>query len=228
MAKTTYHGEDVFIYLWYVVAVMWKYSNALFLLGILLYWSLAAIPFYLYIKIPYRVDANTFGVNRDVLLNKGVKTANIVLILLLLVIYAEKDRVLPFTHKSSISGADLSLLCLGILSFALIVPIFEELLFRGLLYPVTVRKIKKWKAIFILSLLWGLLHFDHNLFESISTVFLGVFLHYIYERSGTLAVPIVIHIGRYGDINKLNHYDMTQIYLRQDEISNRNDKARKT
>ena len=77
-------------------------------------------------------------------------------------------------------------------SVLMIVPTFEELLFRGLLQStLTAYLVKPWLAIGITSLLFALLHYG--------THFLGIFalsccLGYAYEKSGSLLRPIFIHI----------------------------------
>ena len=80
-----------------------------------------------------------------------------------------------------------------IFSFAvLIVPVFEELLFRGFV-QTTLRSVTghPWVAIFITSAFFAILHPTTH----IPALFmLSCGLGYAYERSGSLARPILIHV----------------------------------
>ena len=74
---------------------------------------------------------------------------------------------------------------------ALIVPVFEELLFRGLFQSMLRKRVNKtWPAIILTSVLFALLHPPTHwpaLFV------LSVCLGYSYEKSGSLFRPIFIH-----------------------------------
>lgn len=75
---------------------------------------------------------------------------------------------------------------------ALIVPVFEELLFRGFL-QTSLRSVsgKPWAAIVITSLFFSILHPPTH----IPALFiLSCGLGYAYERSGSLFRPILMHI----------------------------------
>lgn len=70
-------------------------------------------------------------------------------------------------------------------------PISEELYFRGFLYPALKRKIgMKW-GILITSLIFGSLHFD--LIRMLPLAFGGIWLNWLYERSGSIYTSIVAH-----------------------------------
>ncbi|MCE5185860.1 MAG: CPBP family intramembrane metalloprotease [Planctomycetaceae bacterium] len=72
-----------------------------------------------------------------------------------------------------------------------VVPMFEELLFRGYLQTaLSVRTARPWLAIGITSLLFTMLHpWQHQ----VSLFFLSCALGYAYERSGSLLRPIIMH-----------------------------------
>lgn len=85
-------------------------------------------------------------------------------------------------------------------SFVTIVvaPIVEESIFRGLLYAPLYRKVGRRLAIILSSLIWAYIHFD-VLYPSIQIgivgIFvIGVFLAWLYDRSGSLIHPIVFHM----------------------------------
>lgn len=75
-------------------------------------------------------------------------------------------------------------LCLG-------APLMEELIFRGVLYSVMARYLNPWYACVASSLFFGLIH--GNLLSLIPLTVLGMFLAEAYRRTGTLAVPVLMH-----------------------------------
>jgi membrane protease YdiL (CAAX protease family) len=91
-----------------------------------------------------------------------------------------------------LKNASTAVKCFLVFSTLIIVPIFEELLFRGLLQSsLMAYLIKPWLAIGITSVLFASMH--------PGTHFLGIFalsicLGYAYEKSGSLLRPILIHI----------------------------------
>jgi len=70
-------------------------------------------------------------------------------------------------------------------------PISEELYFRGFLYPVLRRKIGVGWGILVTSLIFGGLHFD--LIRMIPLAFGGIWLNWLYEKSGSIYSSIVAH-----------------------------------
>lgn len=85
-----------------------------------------------------------------------------------------------------------------ILGVIIIVPVIEEIIFRGLLQ----RMLRKWlnplMAIFIASLIFALLHYHpeqgvRNIELLLSIFTLSCFLGYLYERTETLWTPIGLH-----------------------------------
>jgi membrane protease YdiL (CAAX protease family) len=70
-------------------------------------------------------------------------------------------------------------------------PILEELLFRGLLLPGLLKNYGPRKAIFQSSLLFGVMHL--NPAQVVSAFLLGLFLGWLYYRTKSLAVCIVVH-----------------------------------
>jgi membrane protease YdiL (CAAX protease family) len=73
-----------------------------------------------------------------------------------------------------------------------IVPVAEELFFRGVLYRWMRQSLSMWPSIFISSLIFGLLH--GNVAVAGATFVMGIILAWFYERSGSLWAPITIHI----------------------------------
>lgn len=82
----------------------------------------------------------------------------------------------------------LQLICLGIL-----IPICEELVFRGLLFKRLRSQGNFLQAALYSSLVFGLLHV--NLVQMLYGFLLGIMLAYVYEKFGSVKAPIVAHIS---------------------------------
>ena len=79
-----------------------------------------------------------------------------------------------------------------VLAAVIIAPVYEELIFRGVLFPYIARHMGVNGAIFSVSILFGLIHFH---VPSIVPLFvLSVVLCIAYWRSGSLWVSIGIHV----------------------------------
>lgn len=78
------------------------------------------------------------------------------------------------------------------LGAGLLVPIAEELLFRGLLYTWMRQGLSAWIAIPLNAAVFGLVHADPAV--SVATGLLGILLAWFFERSKSLWAPILIHI----------------------------------
>jgi membrane protease YdiL (CAAX protease family) len=70
-------------------------------------------------------------------------------------------------------------------------PIAEELIFRACIYRFFKARFGAINAMFVSSLLFGLIHF--NLSSLPSLIILGIFLSISYERAGNLMAPIFFH-----------------------------------
>lgn len=79
------------------------------------------------------------------------------------------------------------LICLGI-----IVPLAEEMIFRGVLFK-RVRLIGSFKkAAMFSTLLFSMTH--GNIVQLIYTLILGMFLAYVYEKYGSFKAPVLLHM----------------------------------
>jgi membrane protease YdiL (CAAX protease family) len=76
-------------------------------------------------------------------------------------------------------------------SGALITPIAEEIMFRGLVFTALVQRMPVWVAVTLSSMLFSGLHFDQYSFMPIFTV--GVGLAYLYYRTRNLWPSIIAH-----------------------------------
>ena len=74
----------------------------------------------------------------------------------------------------------------------LIAPVVEETFFRGFAFTA-LRRQGVWKAAGVSSLLFGLAHASPGLL--VPTLVLGLFLTYLFQRTGSLWSPILAHAG---------------------------------
>lgn len=82
----------------------------------------------------------------------------------------------------------------GIFTFLYMViaaPILEESIFRGIMLDGLLKKYTPIKSILISSLLFGLVHL--NPWQFITGLFFGIFIGWIYYKSGSLSLAILIH-----------------------------------
>jgi uncharacterized protein len=76
---------------------------------------------------------------------------------------------------------------------ALIAPVAEEILFRGLLQKALERHLGKWGGLILASILFGLVHGQPKALPMLAL--LGLALGYVYQRTGSLRLPILMHIA---------------------------------
>jgi membrane protease YdiL (CAAX protease family) len=73
----------------------------------------------------------------------------------------------------------------------LLIPVAEELLFRGVLYPSLKRPFGRRWALWLSAILFGAVHV--NLMTFLPLTLFGLILAWLYERTGNLLAPIVAH-----------------------------------
>jgi membrane protease YdiL (CAAX protease family) len=103
----------------------------------------------------------------------------------------------------------------GFFSFLLMViaaPIFEELIFRGIILDGLLKKYSSVKSILISSTLFGLIHL--NPWQFVTAFTIGIFSGWIYYKTKSLSLAVLIHftsnlIG-YINIFLNNNYPMEQ------------------
>jgi len=86
-----------------------------------------------------------------------------------------------------LSALVVQLICMGI-----IVPVAEELMFRGLVFKRFREKSTFFSAALLSSLIFGLM--NGNLLQILYVGAMGMVLAYSYEICGTIKVPILLHI----------------------------------
>ena len=80
--------------------------------------------------------------------------------------------------------------CLGL---GMLVPLAEELMFRGFIYTRIRKRIPTGAAIFFSALLFALFH--GNVIQMVFAFPLALILAWLYERSGWFACPLAFHMG---------------------------------
>lgn len=80
----------------------------------------------------------------------------------------------------------------GILCIAVLGPILEELLFRGAITKILLRKYRPVKAVVISGLVFGIFHL--NPAQVVSATFIGILFAWLYYRTKSLVPGILIHI----------------------------------
>lgn len=98
----------------------------------------------------------------------------------------------PQSFALVVDGAD-SLWQFGLLLLlgGVIVPLKEELVFRGLIYPPLRKVYGKWGGVILTALFFGAMHFD---FIRFIPLFLGgVVLTWLYERTQSLWSAVIAH-----------------------------------
>lgn len=92
------------------------------------------------------------------------------------------------TSKSFYSvGFDVQIICLGFL-----IPIAEELVFRGLIFKRMRTLGGFMQAAVFSSLVFGVFH--GNMVQMLYGVFMGMLFAYVYEKYGSVKAPILAHI----------------------------------
>lgn len=94
-----------------------------------------------------------------------------------------------------------------ILGAGVVAPLAEELFYRGMLFAAMRRRFSLWPAAGLSSVVFALSHLQSSLDGYILVIAiilpLGIFLAWLYERTGTLAAPMAAHAA----------YNLVQVIL---------------
>ncbi|NLR91528.1 CPBP family intramembrane glutamic endopeptidase [Flammeovirga agarivorans] len=80
---------------------------------------------------------------------------------------------------------------LTLFSIVIIAPVMEEFIFRGIMLDGLLKNYTPWKAIFLSSFLFGLIHM--NLIQAVHAGLGGVLFGWIYYKTKNLLLPILLH-----------------------------------
>jgi len=111
--------------------------------------------------------------------------------LIFLIFYLITGRAPISAESERLQDLGSGYLILVLLVVVVLAPIFEELFFRGLFYPALRRRLGPTSAIILNGAIFGILHFQ-PLFM-ISLVLVGIVLAYLYEKTDSLAAPMIAH-----------------------------------
>lgn len=86
-----------------------------------------------------------------------------------------------------------------VVSAMVIAPVFEELFFRGMLFPAIAKRLGLWAGIVLSALVFGIVHLNQagELLGGglllLRLVPLGIFFGWLYHWRGTIVVPMIVH-----------------------------------
>ena len=78
----------------------------------------------------------------------------------------------------------------------MVVPLFEELFFRGfLLFGLMRSSLGAWGAVLLTSFMWSAIHLQYDLFELGALFGLGVVLGWARIKTGSIVPCLLMHAG---------------------------------
>lgn len=107
----------------------------------------------------------------------------------------------------------------GLIAVAVMAPLFEELIFRGIILDGLLKRKSVIKAILLSSLLFGIVHM--NPWQFVPAFIIGIFSGWIYYRTRNLSYSILIHfvnnfsasiIVYLDPTNEMMNMDLTEMY----------------
>lgn len=126
----------------------------------------------------------------------------------------QNDHFYEEVISSLFKGSGIALLLKNVLLIAILPAICEELFFRGLLLGSLLHtKLNQHVSVLIVSVLFALMHLESSGF--LSRVLLGLILGYLFVRSGSIWLSVIIHfihnlvmvLGLYFNRNQLDMLD---------------------
>jgi len=99
-----------------------------------------------------------------------------------------------FITDTFTSAAAEGMLPLLLVSFVILGPLQEELIFRGFLLPGIAQAIGTWPAILVTAGIWAISHWQYEWFFIGEIFAMGVLFGWIRCRSGSTIVPLVLHV----------------------------------
>ncbi|NLY18769.1 MAG: CPBP family intramembrane metalloprotease [Clostridiaceae bacterium] len=82
---------------------------------------------------------------------------------------------------------------LQVVTIGILIPILEEIIYRGLIFDQLRKNIPLTPALIIQALIFGIIHL--NIVQSSYAFLLGILMGLALVRSGSILLPIAIHIG---------------------------------
>lgn len=103
------------------------------------------------------------------------------------------DSILPDTVTEQIMEAIAANFPMVLLAVGVVVPFYEEFLFRGLIFKEIQKSSRLWVALILQGLLFGIFHF--NWFQFSYTFPAGIILGLVFQRYQSIWAPILIHLS---------------------------------
>lgn len=160
--------------------------RTLVMVGLLIVSSLL-MSWYLYAKNYFRKDERTWSI-----VSGRVFSLVILFGLSAYVVATGLNSIIDLPNLMEDEFVDMSNNVWGVLAIVVIGPFTEEFLFRGAILGGLLKKIDPKYAILISALIFGVVHF--NPAQIVFAFLVGLVLGYVYYSTGSLLLPILIHI----------------------------------
>ncbi len=159
--------------------------------------SVIAVMFFVLFLLVRNREPGTFFELRKIELSKTIRTLTLgaAIALLLNSVFAiiEIQRFFPQDIEMLEEVIDRGSLVMRLLSIGLIIPIFEELMYRGMIFNELRNNIDLFGAVTLQAIIFGALH--GNMYQFIYVVPAGVLLALVYLWCKSLLAPILVHMG---------------------------------
>jgi len=135
------------------------------------------------------------------------------------------DNILG-SYEKTLEGYKNSGLVVRILTLCILVPIGEELVYRGLFYKRLKKYYETTIAAYLSAILFGVAHM--NLVQGIYGFILAMIIIYVYEKYNTIFAPIFLHIminimalisGEFDIFSKINDVLIAKLFFMLVEIA---------
>ena len=113
-------------------------------------------------------------------------------------------ELFPASYMNEVNNVILNGGGLGMFMVVVMAPVFEEMLFRGIIQGGASREYGPMKAILVASAIFGLVHLVPQ--QVVNAFFCGIIMGYVYYRTGSLIPVIIIHL-----LNNAIAYIMTRM-----------------
>jgi membrane protease YdiL (CAAX protease family) len=152
---------------------------------------------YIFLRYVYKVSIiKVFGL-QTIYLPFILKLCGVLTIINILSIYYLDFNLILHPGKELegiIKSMDIPHFILFSLVTIIVSPIGEEIVSRGLIYVPLYRKLGRYLAIILSSLIFAHAHFFEALLPSFGIFIKGLIFGWLYDRSGSLIHPIILHI----------------------------------
>ena len=95
-------------------------------------------------------------------------------------------------YQNMLADAYSASLSIGLLCFGVLIPVAEELLFRGIIYNILRRRAKISVAMIISAFTYGMYHM--NYIQGVYAFVMGCLMVYMYEYFGSFTWAVIVHV----------------------------------